>query len=367
MTGTKKREYVKTEREYRKIKGLNQSMLKTFDSDPMKFYREFILGEPRDDDDSWATGVGSLFDFYVLECHSDEQEFEQNLDDKFGRLSVIRTTAQAFDLADVLLESTKRDMDENGTVNGSFEDRFKEAFLVVQGWGKYKKKTWEQGLEDFNTTGKTYFEEKLENIGKTVVDSTQIEKARQIVGQLKEDEFHSKYAFPNVGKDQELHNKLVVEWTYRGIECKAEIDRAIINHKTRRLKRIDYKATFDNEEQGFEYSYLVKRKYYLQNAFYHLAAKAFLEQNGWEDYLVEPMEFLVTDTSKNNRRPLLYITSSKHVLDGLNGFTDDKGRYHKGVEELITDILWAQDNGIWTISRENYSNGGIVKLKEFSL
>ena len=53
---------------YRQLEGLNQSALKVYDSDPVKFYKEFILKEQREDTSSPAMLLGDLVDFYLLEC-----------------------------------------------------------------------------------------------------------------------------------------------------------------------------------------------------------------------------------------------------------------------------------------------------------
>ena len=49
--------------EYRKIDALNQSALKVYDTDPVLFYRQFILKEPREDSSSTAMLLGDLVDF----------------------------------------------------------------------------------------------------------------------------------------------------------------------------------------------------------------------------------------------------------------------------------------------------------------
>jgi hypothetical protein len=49
--------------------------------------------------------------------------------------------------------------------------------------------------------------------------------------------------------------------------------------------------------------------------------------------------------------------------DAYFGF-DHKGKHYKGVKELIIDLIWAQDNDVWNISRENSINNGVVRLRK---
>ena len=68
---------------YRKLDALNQSMIKLFDSDPVKFYEEFKLGRKRRDKKNVSLIIGDLVDFYLLSCRGDELEFNNRLDEKF--------------------------------------------------------------------------------------------------------------------------------------------------------------------------------------------------------------------------------------------------------------------------------------------
>lgn len=362
MTGAKKQNInISTTQDYRKLDGINQSMLKKFDEDPMLFFSEFILGNPRVEKESNALTIGSLVDYILLDCGGDEQEFEQKMHEKFGVFDGIKSSAQAFDLADELFKILTRNLDSEGKITADFGDSFKEAFSVVQAKDKYKGKTWEKGLEDFNKTAKEYLDSKIANIGKIVVDLWQIEKAKNLCAQTRGDEFHGALVNMQSGGDTDVYDKLAIEFKCQGWGCKMEQDRTIIDHKNKTIRRIDYKTAYDNED--FEYSYL-RRKYYLQNAFYHAGTEMWAIANDMSGYEVLPMEFLVFDTSVNNRRPLKYDTTMEHVEEGLAGFVHNTRKYN-GIIDLLEDITWAQNSGVWNISRANYLNNGVVNMKTF--
>ena len=140
-----------------------------------------------------------------------------------------------------------------------------------------------------------------------------------------------------------------------------ETDAIDIDHETKQIQPYDLKCTYDNEE--FNYSYL-KNGYYLQQAFYHKGIKVWAAKNNMSDYSILPMKFIVADTSKNNRRPLVYKLNWVHTDQGLYGFTNN-GRHYRGIDQLMGAFIWAQENDIWNISKENFDNSGIVELQEF--
>lgn len=361
MTGIKK-ENKERGISYRDIKALNYSMVKKFEENPIEFFQEFILGLTKDEKESVATTLGSLVDFILLDCGRDERVFEQKMEEKFVLFDGVRTTAQAFDLADEVYKIIINNTDEEGTATISFEDAFREGFILIQEKGKYKGKTWEKGLEDFNKVAGEYFKTKMDSVGKTVIDLWMIDKAKKMVEQAKGDEFHGELVNMTSGDGIEVIDKLAIEFGYMDWECKMEQDRTIIDHNSKIIRRIDYKTSFDNE--NFEYSYL-KRKYYLQNSFYHIGTCKWAESNGLGDYEIGPMEFLVLDTSVNGRRPLKYNTSLDMVAEGLGGFSY-RGRNYRGINQLLEEIKWCKDEGIWTMSRENHLNKGVVDMKTYN-
>ena len=73
------------------------------------------------------------------------------------------------------------------------------------------------------------------------------------------------------------------------------------------------------------------------------------------------MEFVVGDTSSNNRRPIKYETTKDDLSRGLHGFSINGKRY-RGVYELMTEINWAEDNNIWNASKALMDGDGRLRL-----
>jgi hypothetical protein len=346
---------------YRKLDALNQSMLKLFDSDPVKFFEEFKMGKKRKEKKNVALMIGDLVDFYLLECGGDEDDFLARFDEKFVLYNGVKGSGQVFLLADYLFEETENCINEIGEITCSFETRFAEAVKRVRAEDKYKGKTDDKIMEDFLANGKDYFDTRMEAIGKTVVDMSLVDKAKLVAQKIKNDPFSREYF--TGGDEQEEHvSHFPIEFKYdlgdKFISCKAEIDLMIIDHRNKIIRPMDLKTTYDNE--SFDYMY-IKNAYYLQNAFYWLAVRAWASENGMEGYGVRPMKFIVGDTSSNNRRPLVYETGPGDLASGLEGFKL-KGNKYRGIKELINDIAWAEENDEWSCSKEAFDKKGQMKL-----
>jgi len=359
---TVKEKVVDVQVNYRKLDALNQSMIKLFDTDPVKFYEEFKLGKKRKDNKSISLVIGDMVDFYLLACRGDEDTFHNRFDEKFALYSGSKGTGQVFILADKLFELTQRDTDEDtGKVKTKFETRFMEACSIVQTEGKYKGKTLAKVLEDFDENGREYFEMLCANIGKIVVDTSLVDKALYVGNKMKNDDF-TRDIFSDIDGVEYLTHVPIV-WKYwinheENVVCKSEVDIIKVDHKRKMIFPMDLKTTYDNE--SFDYMY-IKNGYYLQNAFYFRAVESWAEEKGWGDYKIMPMAFVVGDTSANNRRPLVYQTDVHDMTNGLAGF-NLRGNHYRGIDELISEINWCESKNIWDCSRDSYEKDGQMKL-----
>jgi hypothetical protein len=341
---------------YRQKEGLNFTSIKTFeDSGPAIFYREYVLGD-RKEKMSPAIAIGSLVDDIVLTYNGDVTLFQQHFDERYCKFEGVKSSAQAFVLADVLFDILI-ETSVDGKITGDFKTCFIEAFNKVQADGKYKGKTWEKGLEDFEANAKTYFDSRIKNIGKIVVDLNMISVAENVSTQLLQDEFTSDLL-------RQVNNPLItkVELEFKmlngSVKCKSEVDAVEVDRETKTLFPYDLKCTFDNEE--FDYMY-VKNRYYLQQAFYSIGLQQWKVENGFADYIVAPFSFIVGDTSANKRRPLIYRLSEEDTQKGIEGFSL-RGNKYRGVKQLVEEIKWHMDMDIWNCSKQSFDNNGKLIL-----
>ncbi len=347
--------------EYRKIDALNYSSVKDFDNDPVKFYNEFILKKKRKGKaKSTALILGDLVDFHILECGGDDEIFLNRFDEKFALFEAKKGSGQAILLADELFLITQESLNSQGEIVVSFMDRFTEALNKMKAKEFFKGKSVEDALMIFETKAMDYFQLQLDNSCKTVVEVSLVDKAKKIAGMILTDPF-TKDLFEN--GDIEYYPKLSIEWLYknekgREIKCKSEVDMLHVDHFNKTIYLRDIKTNYDNE--SFEMTYL-RFGYYIQAGFYYLAVEYWAKQNGLDHYTIAPMEFIVGDTSSNNRRPIRFRTSFNDLDASLNGFSI-RGNYYKGIHRLIEEIGWAEETGQWNVSKDVVDNEGKLLL-----
>lgn len=357
------REFVSTPNlNYRKLGGLNYSMICKYEKSPADFVDEFILGNPRDGDDTLATKIGNIVDDIIFTHRGNMDDFDNAFDGRYALYTGVDTgTKQVFLLADELLKVTKREPD------ASFASRFQNAFEAAQRAGKYKGKTLEFALDDFEKVAMEYFTTNLENMNKIVVSVGILTKAQGIATRAMEDDFTKNvFDFNKGDEDHEKLTKFPITFTYSieslgKIEGKCEVDMMDIDHKRKIIFPYDGKTTYDNTQ--FPYNYL-KNSYYIQQAWYTMGIKHWAAENGMGDYTIAPYEFIVID-SAGWRKPLRYKLSDFHLIQGIAGFTIG-GRVYKGITELVGDIIWSSETGNWGVRRTDFLRKGIINLPNFT-
>jgi hypothetical protein len=348
---------------YRALGDLNVSMLKLFDSDPVRFYEIFKLGRKKKDKRSTSLIIGDLVDFYLLDCHGDDDNFNHRLDEKFALFEGKRGGGQVFELCDLLYQVTEECLGEDLVPTRSFEERFREVVDVIKKEEKYykgEKNNFEKILADFHLNGYSYFQALFSNRGKTVVDLGLLDKAKNIALALMQDEFTKDIFYED--HNLERHTKFPIQWVYQTSTCeqacKSELDLLVIDHEKGFIYPKDLKTTYDNE--AFEYGY-IKYGYYLQAAFYRKAVVYWAQEIGLGDYFVAPMEFIVADTSFNNRRPVRYELTEADMKRAEQGFSL-RGTYYKGIDQLVEEVCWAESTNIWNASKNVIDRKGILNL-----
>lgn len=342
--------------DYRKIDKLSGSAIKLFATNRSKFYREVVLKEKRKDKDTDSIKIGSVIDFILSDCKGDLLEFEQRFDEKFALLSGNKGSGQMFLLADLLFEYTQRDSNDENICTTTFVDRFTEAFENLQKQDKFKGKTIENTIPLFvGSEAETYFKERLNNIGKTVIDEGMFNYCKKRAELVINDENIELFR-----DNTENLGKTIIEWEFMGFECKSELDNLRINHNKKELIITEIKSNWEIEE--FQRVYL-KLRYYLSAKFYELAV------DYWRRHIVPEMrdynikfEFLTVDTSPNNLRPIVYTLSETDLQKAWEGFYVN-GYYYKGLKELLEEIKWCQENNQWNITKLAYENNSKLPLE----
>lgn len=359
-----------TEAEYRQLDIDSYSSIKIFIEDRKKYYRKFILKEPVKETESQSLTFGTLVDCLLFT----PDEF----DNKFALSVTDIPTGQYGKLVTELMKITLLSVNESGEVTRDVEDMLEEAYnkLKFDANGNivdFKKDSFIKAKEKFfGTNLELYYRQLRESHGKDVIDSVTVDNALRVIEELKSNSFTSSIInatddeeitvynqFPIVGK---LNSLLGSSRQGEDVEAKCLVDKLIINHSTKYIDVYDLKTVWDNE--GEFISNYFKYKYYIQAALYmYLIMEWKATQPSLNNYIVNFPYFIAADSS-NYKNPLIYMTSRENFEQGMRGFTI-RGKYYPGVIKAVTDMLWHKRTGIWNISRENYENSGIVRIKPF--
>jgi hypothetical protein len=354
-----------SEQTYRSIKeDISYSVLKKYNDDRAGFFKEYVLGETINKKESDTLTMGSLIHCLLA---GEEGMF----DSKFHIASTPKPTGQMGDLCDNLFKRTLEGLraNDNGEKiqQDSFATIFSDALQRTQYNYKgqivaFKDKEPEWILNKFQTEGgQMYYDECIDTIGKTVVVPNQIERAEKQVNKLKEHPFSSEYVNAKTDEYKEVFHELPIRFKILGKQYKCMPDKLIVEHETKTVQLVDWKTSYDtDEEQDLGRSYL-KYGYYIQAAIYDYGVKEWLIQHKLEGYTVMPMMFVFIDTTGFND-PIILKLSTDDVERAWRGF-HVSGRKYTGVTKIIQSLHWALESGVWTSSEDSYKNHGIVKLQ----
>ncbi|HSH50366.1 MAG TPA: hypothetical protein VK982_01440 [Bacteroidales bacterium] len=99
--------------------------------------------------------------------------------------------------------------------------------------------------------------------------------------------------------------------------------------------------------------------YYIQSGLYTYAINKWAKEN-YPDYKVVNYNFIAIST-KNLSLPIVF-DAFDYTIPSRIGF-EINGRHYPGINQLIEDYRWHEENDLWSYRRELYENKGVIKLK----
>ena len=218
-----------------------------------------------------------------------------------------------------------------------------------------------------------YWEDLKQAEGKVVLSQEENDLISQIVMSIRTNPTTSKYF--ETSKDVEILDQLAIYFSYCDIDCKALLDRVIVDHKNKTIQPIDFK-TMGDQTLYFPKS-LRQRRYDIQAAFYMQALFQWcIMQDKYLDYKILNFKFIVESTI-NPGNPLVFTCSSELLDIGKNGrqpyklcdkpyisteyITYMKFDEIKGFHQLIEDYKWYMEKGFET-KREIVESQGEFQL-----
>jgi len=344
---------VKTEAVYRAVLLDSSSSLKEFSLDRKKYFRKYILGEDVEDKDTQAATMGRIVETLLME----PEEFDKRF---FMSSCAEAPSALMLAFVNALYKHTKDATAEDGTVTRSFEELSRDAY-VDSGF----KIKYDAVITKFvGSDAEVYYNEmrtvKSNNL--TVVTAEDVNNAEKIVEELRNNPITSKIVNLVSSKRYSVYNQLQVEnYEVNGHTFKSMMDKVIVDHEQQTIQVYDLKCTWSVE--NFLEEYYLYRRAYIQAYLYFWASTHFRETNEeLTGYQILPPKFIVCD-STNYYNPLIYTLEYDDLDSAYVGFTH-KNREYKGVRSIIADLKWALENNVWNLSRENFENNGLVKIRK---
>lgn len=354
-----------TEKEYRSLRDrVSYSALKLLNDNRENFFRQLILGEVPREKQSVSITLGSMM-------HSLLSMIEGDFESKFHVSQIIppsETTHMGM-LIDALYTRYMQSVNEFHEQTDSFKVIFADALQRVKYDASGVQVAFKKAKDDEailgmfeGTNNELYFKELIENAHKTTITIPMIEKAERLVQKVKEHPVTGMYANCYNGQDDgiiEVHNELPILFDIGELKCKCLPDKLIINHSEETVEPIDWKSTWMSSE-SIEGIY-IKYRYYLQATFYNIGIREWMKEKGLEKYKLSPMSFIFCDTG-GFCDPFVLKLSQDDIDRGMRGFKLRSYRY-KGVSQLLQELSWHLETGIWSQSYYEAQNKSIIKLK----
>ena len=342
---------LKSEKEYRAVNMDSSSSLKEFSLDRRKYYKKYIKNEDvEEEEQSKAAVVGQVVETLLFE--------KDKFDDRFYMSSIAKApTGLMGDFVEALYRRSKEGTNEDGTITKEFSEIAEQA---------YKDSGFKIKLEAvlgkfIGSDAEIYYKEirEIRSKGLTVVTVDDVTNAEKIVEELKSNEFTAPILnLVNSDRYTILIQHQIEGYDVDGLPLKSMMDLIVIDHKEKTIQVYDLKCVWAVE--GFYEEYYLYRRAYIQAYLYKEACLELKRREKLDYYTVLEPKFIVCD-SINYYNPLIYVLSGDDIDDAYNGF-EHKGRKYPGVKDLIQDIIWHKETGIWNISRKNYLNNGLVSL-----
>ena len=237
-------------------------------------------------------------------------------------------------------------------------DRYSNAILDACNDHNYQSKWLDNTRIAKVVEAWEYWEDLKAAEGKVVLSQEENDLISQIVMSIRTNSTTSKY-FEKNNSSVEILDQFSIYFTYEGIECKALLDRIIIDHKNMTIQPIDFK-TMGDQTLYFPKS-LRQRRYDIQAAFYTEALKS-----KYSAYEILPFKFIVESTT-NPGNPLVFTCNQELLEIGKSGrnaynlcdkaYVSDEYTVYmkfdkiKGFHQLIEDYKWYMENG-FSVNRE---------------
>lgn len=192
-------------------------------------------------------------------------------------------------------------------------------------------------------------------MGSKIVSSAEVELAYKMFDVLNTHEW-TKDIF-NPGLDIEVLNQAPIFFEVNGVECKALVDKILVDHKAKVIQPYDIKTGAERDFLANFYKY----KYYYQGSHYTIGlSKVCMRHPELQGYTINPFRFIYLSRADSNT-PIQFEMDAEFVSMANAGWRSASGYNYKGLRDLREDYKWYMVNGA-QVPRVLAENNGIIKL-----
>jgi len=337
--------------EYKQIDKLNQSLLKKILTSP----RSFLDAQKKyaeEDSEEEHFVFGTMVDIMLT---GTKDEFDK----KFYR---IPDNIKCSDTVKTIVLGVYQDVLEDVVPIDEFKN-YKDLILQHCKYQNYYP-NWkdETRVSKILEEGAGYFEILAKTGGRTTVTETEYSNAVSCKMALQADQFTKPFVDKKYDTETEFLDKFVVQFNVNGVEIKGELDRIVLNHKTKTITPVDFKTTGKSINM-FQYDFW-KLRYDFQAATYRLGLVQDhriqeLIRNG---YQINLFHYIVVEKDLKNP-PMIFIVPAEVDKIGYTGGEMSNGKFYEGLIQAVARYQYAEENNAWEYPMEYYLNGGFLMLE----
>jgi hypothetical protein len=359
--------------EYKQLNGISQSAIKAFKTKPIQKYKQIYVDRIEDeDDDTEKYAFGSLVDTLSFQPHLlDKRFYISDRDIKIPGDKVRDIVDRVYKEASTIV-ANKTLLNESGNLPEPLDI---PSMFHLDAWNdlvfKYAKEinyggsSWNKNriLTTAYSEGHQYFSLLNSVNGRIVISAFDNADAIETVEALKASKDASPYFIEQPGETLLFQQEISVEYqidSKTSVFLKGALDIIRFIHTEQTVRVPDLKTTHNSD--GFA-KVAKSFDYVVQASFYNFLVREWLktyEGGKYNHYKIEVPINIVVDRAY--KVPYIYEYDWEDIEIAKEG---SKELGITGWMEILKDIAWHMETGIWTMPREMYENGKI-KLKIFS-
>lgn len=348
-------------KEYLEHPGISQSDLKLFEDDICSFYQQKILGIKEEEKQSTAFDIGNLIDALLLDPEA--------LKDYYV-VTDLKASGKVKDVVDLVVKLEEDVYNQRMNAHTTGEPIGDTYYTDVPTYPQsltvclasittaVDVVEYQKNWKDINTRinkivemGAGYYKQCLEARGKIMVPLDNWNKAHTIVDNLKDDEYTANiFAWLKGDHPEEItvHCQKELFGYFEDEKLKGILDFYFRNKVTREIWPWDLKTSMSLK--GFKANYKQWR-YGRQGTIY-----TELLQQSYPGDKIHDFSFLAIPT-QSQEFPERFVMSRGEMILHSEGYTDTRGYRYKGWKELLREVSWHRDKGLWNHRQEYYING----------